>query len=67
MMASKKKQTKVYLEVGQKKVFTGALDWPGADAATEAIGSGHKVHGRTPAHNINGQRDMFMGNQPRVI
>jgi hypothetical protein len=28
-MASKKAQTKVYLEVGQKKMFAGALDWPG--------------------------------------
>ena len=28
-MASKKAQIEVYLEVGQKKVFAGALDWPG--------------------------------------
>ena len=28
-MTSKKAQTEVYLEVGQKKVFAGALDWPG--------------------------------------
>ena len=28
-MASKKAQTEVYLEVGQKKMFAGALDWPG--------------------------------------
>jgi len=28
-MASKKTQTEVYLEVGQKKMFAGALDWPG--------------------------------------
>src|SRR5919107_1909263 len=28
-MASKKAQTEVYLEVGQKKIFAGALDWPG--------------------------------------
>jgi hypothetical protein len=28
-MASKKAQTEVYLEVGQKKTFAGALDWPG--------------------------------------
>jgi hypothetical protein len=28
-MASKKAQTQVYLEVGQKKIFAGALDWPG--------------------------------------
>ena len=28
-MASKQAQTEVYLEVGQKKVLAGALDWPG--------------------------------------
>jgi hypothetical protein len=28
-MASKQAQTEVYLEVGRKKVFAGALDWPG--------------------------------------
>ncbi len=28
-MASKQAQTEVYLEVGQKKIFAGALDWPG--------------------------------------
>ena len=28
-MASKKAQIEVYLEVGRKKVFAGALDWPG--------------------------------------
>jgi hypothetical protein len=28
-MASKQTQTEVYLEVGQKKIFAGALDWPG--------------------------------------
>jgi hypothetical protein len=28
-MATKKAQTEVYLEVGQKKIFAGALDWPG--------------------------------------
>lgn len=28
-MASKRAQTEVYLEVGQKKMFAGALDWPG--------------------------------------
>ena len=28
-MASNKAQTEVYLEVGQKKIFAGALDWPG--------------------------------------
>jgi hypothetical protein len=28
-MASKKADTEVYLEVGQKKIFAGALDWPG--------------------------------------
>src|SRR5215207_11075784 len=28
-MASKKAQTGVYLEVGQKKIFAGAIDWPG--------------------------------------
>lgn len=28
-MASKKAQTEVYLEVGRKRVFAGALDWPG--------------------------------------
>jgi hypothetical protein len=28
-MASKTLQTEVYLEVGQKKIFAGALDWPG--------------------------------------
>ncbi len=28
-MARKKAQTEVYLEVGQKKIFAGALDWPG--------------------------------------
>jgi hypothetical protein len=28
-MASKKPQTEVYLEIGQKKIFAGALDWPG--------------------------------------
>jgi hypothetical protein len=28
-MASKKAETEVYLEVGQKKIFAGALDWPG--------------------------------------
>jgi hypothetical protein len=28
-MASKTAQTEVYLEVGQKKMFAGALDWPG--------------------------------------
>ena len=28
-MAGKKTQTEVYLEVGQKKIFAGALDWPG--------------------------------------
>jgi hypothetical protein len=28
-MTSKKAQTEVYLEVGQKKIFAGALDWPG--------------------------------------
>ncbi len=28
-MASTKAQTEVYLEVGQKKIFAGALDWPG--------------------------------------
>ena len=28
-MASKKTQTDVYLEVGRKKIFAGALDWPG--------------------------------------
>ncbi len=28
-MASKKAQTEVYLEVGQKKIFAGAIDWPG--------------------------------------
>jgi hypothetical protein len=29
VMASRKAPTEVYLEVGQKKVFAGALDWPG--------------------------------------
>jgi hypothetical protein len=29
MMASKQAQTEVYLEVGRKKIFAGALDWPG--------------------------------------
>ncbi len=28
-MPSKHAQTEVYLEVGQKKTFAGALDWPG--------------------------------------
>ena len=28
-MASKQAQTEVYLEVGRKKLFAGALDWPG--------------------------------------
>jgi hypothetical protein len=28
-MVSKQAQTEVYLEVGRKKVFAGALDWPG--------------------------------------
>jgi hypothetical protein len=28
-MASKQAQTEVYLEVGRKKTFAGALDWPG--------------------------------------
>jgi hypothetical protein len=28
-MASKRAQTEVYLEVGQKRIFAGALDWPG--------------------------------------
>jgi hypothetical protein len=28
-MSSKKAQTELYLEVGQKKIFAGALDWPG--------------------------------------
>ena len=28
-MASTKAQTEVYLEVGRKKIFAGALDWPG--------------------------------------
>jgi hypothetical protein len=28
-MASKQAQTEVYLEVGRKKIFAGALDWPG--------------------------------------
>ena len=28
-MASKRAQTEVYLEVGHKKIFAGALDWPG--------------------------------------
>lgn len=28
-MASEKSQTEVYLEVGRKRVFAGALDWPG--------------------------------------
>jgi hypothetical protein len=28
-MTSKQAQTEVYLEVGQKKIFAGALDWPG--------------------------------------
>ena len=28
-MASKRAQTEVYLEVGRKKTFAGALDWPG--------------------------------------
>jgi hypothetical protein len=28
-MASRTAQTEVYLEVGQKKLFAGALDWPG--------------------------------------
>jgi hypothetical protein len=28
-MASKQAQTDVYLEVGRKKIFAGALDWPG--------------------------------------
>ncbi len=28
-MTSKKAQTEVYLEVGQRKIFAGALDWPG--------------------------------------
>jgi hypothetical protein len=28
-MAGTKTQTEVYLEVGQKKIFAGALDWPG--------------------------------------
>src|SRR5262245_3865822 len=28
-MAGDPKQTEVYLEVGRKKVFAGALDWPG--------------------------------------
>jgi hypothetical protein len=28
-MASKQAQTEVYLEVGQKKIFAGALHWPG--------------------------------------
>jgi hypothetical protein len=28
-MAIKQAQTEVYLEVGQKKIFAGALDWPG--------------------------------------
>jgi hypothetical protein len=29
MMANKQTQTEVYLEVGRKMVFAGALDWPG--------------------------------------
>ena len=29
MLASKQALTEVYLEVGQKKIFAGALDWPG--------------------------------------
>jgi hypothetical protein len=29
MLASKQALTEVYLEVGQKKTFAGALDWPG--------------------------------------
>jgi hypothetical protein len=29
MMASKQAQTEVYLEVGRKKIFAGALNWPG--------------------------------------
>src|SRR5829696_3237112 len=29
MLASKQAQAEVYLEVGQKKIFAGALDWPG--------------------------------------
>ncbi len=29
LMASKNAPTEVYLELGQKKVFAGALDWPG--------------------------------------
>jgi hypothetical protein len=28
-MASKMVQTEIYLEVGQKRIFAGALDWPG--------------------------------------
>jgi hypothetical protein len=28
-MANKKAQTEVYLEVGKKRIFAGALDWPG--------------------------------------
>jgi hypothetical protein len=28
---------------------------------------GQKVHGRTPAPNINGQRDVFVCNRPPVI
>src|SRR3712207_4340156 len=28
-MASQQAQTEVYLEVGQKKIFAGALNWPG--------------------------------------
>ena len=29
MLGSEKAQTEVYLEVGQKKIFAGSLDWPG--------------------------------------
>jgi hypothetical protein len=29
MMPSKQAKTEVYLEVGRKKIFAGALDWPG--------------------------------------
>ena len=43
-MAKSADQIEVYLEVGQKRTFTGALDWPGwarvgrdADAALQAL------------------------------
>jgi hypothetical protein len=54
-------------EVAASRVL--AAEWlePGAYTLPLAGQLWDEVHGRTTARHINGQRDMLMRNQPRVI